>query len=390
MSRWPMVALGELCDIRIGRTPSRKEPTYWGPGHPWATISDLNQGHGFSRTRETITDDGAAIMPPKVPAGTVLLSFKLSLGKTARAAMDTYTNEAIAALPIRHPDRLTPEFLELALQTVRWHDLASRAAKGKTLNRSSLQSVEIPIPSREEQNRIANILRSAEEPDQSIIDLKVRLEQLLLRQVSALHQESDTPRVKLSSVVRSFISGRSFPDTEDYSSVSWSVLRVGAVSSGNFKPVLSKPLDASYAPPESHRVSKGDLLINRSNTPDLVGQVAYVWDAPRQLTMPDTIWKFNWRDESGATPIYMWATLRTPHMRHVIQNLASGTSSSMSKINRERMMDLSVPWPSREERVRFEQFAHAVNDVRDLIHQRVKTAEELYSSLQYRAFRGEL
>ena len=82
MSEWLMVKLGEVCRISIGKTPARKEPRYWGDGLPWLSIKDMNQGPLLNTTSETITNTALSelnISP--YPAGTVLFSFKLSIGK---------------------------------------------------------------------------------------------------------------------------------------------------------------------------------------------------------------------------------------------------------------------------------------------------------------------
>ena len=92
------VVLSELCEILIGRTPSRSVSKYWGKGHKWVSISDMKEEF-VSSTKEEITDEAiAALRCRKIPKGTLLLSFKLSVGKLAFAGTDLYTNEAIAAL----------------------------------------------------------------------------------------------------------------------------------------------------------------------------------------------------------------------------------------------------------------------------------------------------
>src|SRR5690349_1826631 len=100
MTRWDTAFLGDLCDIRIGRTPSRARRDYWEGNKPWLSISDMNQGRDLQSTRECISDSASAAMPFQVEVGTVVLSFKLSIGKVGIVQTPMYTNEAIAALPI--------------------------------------------------------------------------------------------------------------------------------------------------------------------------------------------------------------------------------------------------------------------------------------------------
>ena len=156
-----MKALGELCDITVGRTPARNNPAFWGQGEPWLSIADMNQGLVICDTKEQITPI-AAKAGKLVKEGTVLLSFKLSLGKVAIAGQPLYTNEAIAALPIRNGNQILPEYLLRALQTIELAAGANRAAMGSTLNKAKLQQLQVPVPPLAEQHRIAAVLDHAD------------------------------------------------------------------------------------------------------------------------------------------------------------------------------------------------------------------------------------
>lgn len=161
---WPTVSLHELCDISIGRTPSRRNKRYWGPGKPWATISDMNGCEQIQTTKEQITDAAIAECGCKeVPTGTLLMSFKLSIGKLAFAGIPIFTNEAIAALPIRDQKRVDSRFLFYALQTMDFTGSSDRAAKGKTLNKKKLRDLRVPLPDKlTDQQHIAAILDKAD------------------------------------------------------------------------------------------------------------------------------------------------------------------------------------------------------------------------------------
>jgi type I restriction enzyme S subunit len=155
--------LENICDIQIGKTPSRSIPEYWKGSLPWVTISDLNDSRTVFHTKEGITEVGASKSNSKlIPAGTLLLSFKLSLGKRAIAGRDLFTNEAIAALTLLDPDKTDRDYLYWALGAVDYDRHVDRAAKGKTLNKAKLRKIQIPLPPLEEQKRIAGILDAAD------------------------------------------------------------------------------------------------------------------------------------------------------------------------------------------------------------------------------------
>ena len=160
---WPTAALGNLCQINIGRTPSRSVSAFWeGGDKPWLSISDMGRSKEIRTTKEGITQTAVdACNMRLVKPGTVLFSFKLSIGKVGIASVPLFTNEAIASLPILDPGVICEEFLIHALDTVSQKLVGDRAAMGTTLNKTSLAEIRIPLPPLEEQRRIAAILDKA-------------------------------------------------------------------------------------------------------------------------------------------------------------------------------------------------------------------------------------
>ena len=151
ISKYPLKRLGGidgLCDIKIGGTPSRKNRAYFTGPHLWVSIAEMN-GQIITDTKEKISDAGISNSNVKlVPKGTTLLSFKLSIGKTAIAGKDLYTNEAIAALIPKDINIITNEYL-FAFFNARIIDLENVGGKafGKSLNSKYLkEEVKIPLP----------------------------------------------------------------------------------------------------------------------------------------------------------------------------------------------------------------------------------------------------
>lgn len=165
-SGWEWRRLGRECEVLIGGTPARKEPAYWDSsrdgGHRWASISDLNQKY-ITQTKEHITDLGVQNSNVKlVRAGTVLMSFKLTIGRTAIAGCDLYTNEAIAAF-VPKSDRVDMGFVYHALPSAAATGDIDQAVKGRTLNKAKLINLRILFPPFPEQKKIAAILSSVDE-----------------------------------------------------------------------------------------------------------------------------------------------------------------------------------------------------------------------------------
>ena len=86
--------------LTMGKTPARNNPAFWQSGtNKWISISDMARyGRYTEDTQESITDIAVAESGIKiVPKGTIIMSFKLSIGRTAVTSEDIYTNEAIMA-----------------------------------------------------------------------------------------------------------------------------------------------------------------------------------------------------------------------------------------------------------------------------------------------------
>ncbi|MCL2520256.1 MAG: N-6 DNA methylase [Spirochaetaceae bacterium] len=125
----------------IGFTPSRDEDGYWfGGRHTWVKISDIKDEMYIDDSEEKITD--LAIKPSKLlPSGTLLFSFKLSIGKVAITTKPLYTNEAIAGLIIEN--EIIKKYLYYILPKLNY--TTNRATKGETLNKKTIGNIEIPF-----------------------------------------------------------------------------------------------------------------------------------------------------------------------------------------------------------------------------------------------------
>ncbi len=147
-SKFPLVPLGEVCEIRIGGTPDTNKGAYIDGDNLWVSISDMD-GQPITDTKRKLTDAGVSNSNVKlVQKGTPLLSFKLSIGKTAIAGTDLYTNEAIAGLVPLSEATVLNEYLFHYFSGNRLSaDGIGSKAFGKSLNSTILKSqVMLPLP----------------------------------------------------------------------------------------------------------------------------------------------------------------------------------------------------------------------------------------------------
>lgn len=150
---WEVKRLGDICALEMGRTPSRANQRYWGRGYKWLSITDL-KGKVIQESNEEITELAAKEMRI-IPKGTLLMSFKLSIGRLAFAGCDLFTNEAICSF---NQLQANANYLYYALSRVDFSLYGKQAVKGYTLNKASLKTVEVSLPSIDEQTAIATVL----------------------------------------------------------------------------------------------------------------------------------------------------------------------------------------------------------------------------------------
>ncbi len=151
---WEWVRLGSLLPFRIGKTPPSKDPQYWADsGHAWVSISDMNHFGEVAETGRKITDRGACVFGYEpLPSGTLIMSFKLTIGKISVLRVPAYHNEAIVSFtPL---DGLDSAFLKYMLPTVAKTGASKDALMGATLNTESLSNLVIALPPQSEQSRI--------------------------------------------------------------------------------------------------------------------------------------------------------------------------------------------------------------------------------------------
>ena len=153
--------LEELFDLQMGKTPSRDNPEYWGSkDNKWISIGDLSKsGKYINETKEYISDKAVSESGiSQIPANTVVMSFKLSIGKTAITAEPMYSNEAIMSFRDRHIAELLPDYIYYMFSGRDWDTGTNKAVMGKTLNKATLSSIRIRVHSIEEQQYIVRVL----------------------------------------------------------------------------------------------------------------------------------------------------------------------------------------------------------------------------------------
>ena len=154
---WKWTRLGDIVEFRMGKTPPRAEDKYWKDEVPWFSISDMIDGKTVTETKEMVSikafeDRFNGQLSPK---GTLIMSFKLTVGKVSILGVDAVHNEAIISIfPYVDSGFIMRDYLKTMLPFLSNYGESKKAIKGFTLNSTSLNNIPVPLPPLEEQKRI--------------------------------------------------------------------------------------------------------------------------------------------------------------------------------------------------------------------------------------------
>ncbi|MDE0260184.1 MAG: restriction endonuclease subunit S [Gammaproteobacteria bacterium] len=162
---WPIVTIGEICDVVSGATPKTSRPEFWDGNIPWVTPKDLSQlgRKHLNDTLRHITDLGLKRCSTKMlPAQSFLLSSRAPIGLVAINTIPVCTNQGFKSLVPRF-DLVSPDYLFWWLKAERAHIRnKGRGATFKEVSKKIVEDLQVPLPPLNEQKRIAGILDKAD------------------------------------------------------------------------------------------------------------------------------------------------------------------------------------------------------------------------------------
>ena len=158
---WKVASAETFFDISIGKTPPRSESQWFtkSEGIPWISISDMGNANTYIfSTSECLTEEAVSKHNVKVvPSGTVILSFKLTVGRVSITTTEMCTNEAIAHFRIS--DDSHREYVYCYLKNFHYDSLGSTSSISKAINSKIVKAMPFVLPTPEllsEFSRIAS------------------------------------------------------------------------------------------------------------------------------------------------------------------------------------------------------------------------------------------
>ena len=156
---WCWCRLGEIVNYKMGKTPPRAESEWWGNKEdtPWISIADMVADGHINKTKEFMSRKAIKEVFNNTvsKSGTLIMSFKLTVGRVSILDIDATHNEAIISIyPYIDSDYCTRNYLFKVLPLLSQNGETKDAIKGRTLNSTSLSNMLIPLPPLNEQKRI--------------------------------------------------------------------------------------------------------------------------------------------------------------------------------------------------------------------------------------------
>lgn len=159
---WEWVRFKDLVQFSLGKTPERVDSSYWNPNDcPWVSIADMEDKTTLLKTKEYISQKALKEKFGNTysPIGTLIMSFKLTIGKVSILGIDAVHNEAIISIfPLVSDDNITRDYLFNFLSIITGYTASTDAIKGATLNSKKISEMLVPLPPLQEQKRIVKSL----------------------------------------------------------------------------------------------------------------------------------------------------------------------------------------------------------------------------------------
>ena len=347
MKNWPMIKVADEFDLQMGKTPARDNPAYWGGDQKWASIADIGRSDMYlADTKEAITQEAVSESGIKaVPPNTVVMSFKLSIGRTAITASRMYTNEAIMAFLPHDASAFDLHFLYHLFSNRNWSEGCNKAVKGVTLNKATLNAARIPKPDISEQRAVASTLDKICDLIATCDEQLVRLDQLVKsRFVEMFGDMSSTrfPIQTIGSIAKEIRYGTSRPAVEGGKYI---YLRMNNVTQdGRVDLTNIKRISVPDSEVEKCIVRRGDILFNRTNSKELIGKTC-MFDFDEPMIIAGYLIRV--RLEDFVLPQYVSMFMNLPSMKSKLRYMAKG-AVNQANINAQELQRINIYIPNIE------------------------------------------
>ncbi len=383
--------LEELFDLQMGKTPSRNNSEYWGTNdNKWISIADLSRcGKYIYDTKECLSDEAVAESGiSQIPANTVVMSFKLSIGKTAITPEPMYSNEAIMSFRDKHTAELLPEYIYYLLLAHDWDEGTNKAVMGKTLNKATLSKVRVNIHSIEKQTEIVEVLNKASAIIEARQQELQKLDELIKARFVEMFGDPKTnpknyPVCQLSEHIDFLTSGsRGWAQYCTDDGTEWFItiknVKDCHISVDNMQPVNAP----DNAEAKRTKVQEGDLLISITADLGRTGVVTKeIADHGAYINQHLICIRLN---KDVLNPLYVAFFMESPAGKEQFES--KNQSAVKAGLNFNSINSLRLVVPPMNEQIAFVEFVKQVDKSKVVVQKALDEAQMLFDSLMQEYF----
>lgn len=376
-------------EIKTGKTPPTNEDVYYTNGDVnWYTPTDFV---GTSILENSIKKITQAALNKKVAIifkpNTVLITCIGEIGKVGILSNSASSNQQITGVLVNE-NIISHRYFYYWLK--RNKDLLkhySNYAVIPILNNNILGNIPIYLPEIEIQNKAVSQLDLM----QSLIDLRKRMITILNKMVKSTFLEmfgdpvTNSKRLKtaqLQSIIISIKAGKSFVGlsrAKEENEIG--VLKISSVTYGDFNPQENKTIsNKNININELIFPRKGDLLITRANTKELIGATSIVDKDYDDVFLPDKIWKLS-LNHKKVIPLYIHTIFSNKEWRMFYTKDSTGSGGSMFNISQEIFKNIKIPLPDIDSQKEYEKRVERITNYKNLLIQSLEILETLYYSI---------
>jgi len=378
-----MAKLGEVCTILSGSTPKTSVTSYWDGNIKWITPAELNEDTFYIMDSvRHITEEGKEKTGLSyLPTGTVILSSRAPIGKTAIAGCEMCCNQGFKNLICS--DAIYNEYLYFFLKSkTDYLNSLGRGATFKEISKSIVESIEIPLPEVNQQKEIAEKFKKLEQ----LISLRkqqlAKLDELVKARFVEMFGESEYPCNSLISLIIEG-AGLSYGIVQpgDDGTGDMGVLRPVDLADGKIKTDSIKYIDRSLGDGfKKTELNGNELLITVRGT---TGITALTDSRFKGMNVTRGIAVIRY-DKKKVDPIYLNEYIKMEKSQQYIKEHTRG--ATLQQINLSELRDLEVVIPPLPLQRVFATFVERVDQQKQTVQQSFEKLELMKKALMREYF----
>ena len=385
-----MAKLGEVCTVVSGSTPKTSVASYWDGNIKWITPAELNEDTFYIMDSiRHITEEGKEKTGLSyLPTGTVILSSRAPIGKTAIAGCEMCCNQGFKNLICS--DAIYNEYLYFFLKSkTDYLNSLGRGATFKEISKSIVESIEIPLPEVNQQKEIAEKFKKLEQ----LISLRkqqlAKLDELVKARFvemfgDVLLNSMQWPEKTLESmagIVSGITKGRK---TAEANLQEVPYMAVSNVKDGYIDWTTVKTILATRQEIEQYRLMPDDILMTEGGDPDKVGRGAIIKVPLKNSIHQNHIFRVR-LDEQEVLPSFFAEYLRHQKAKRYFLGCAKQTTG-IASINMRQLRALPTLVPPLSLQNQFAAFVERVDQQRQTVQQSLDKLELMKKALMQEYF----